>query len=294
LFRLRLTSVSGFPLRWLNIRMPCHPDFLPPLQTVLADFPHTACPRAFGESPSPFDLAILRNPRLGEALHAEAHICGSTMRHSMNHATPLTRIRSRQGPFAPPELPGLNATTTPSDSCSSPIAVIHSLDQSRQISANPPPLEQVSQVPDRSVDARCPQAPRRVRPLPLLVAWRSGIRLRPFREVGHSRLRFNEAESGSRFRITADVVAFLSFAPRVAPTHVKSASWRTSNSHDQFLSTDKICQAWPGAPKRSRRGSQKRTPLFRFGSLDACLAKQRTGSMRLVIGQNLSLTSDDQ
>jgi len=54
----------------------------------------------------------------------------------------------------------------------------------------------------------------------------------------------NEAETGSRFRITADVVASSSFAPQVALTHVESASWRTSNSHGQFLSTDKVAQTY--------------------------------------------------
>jgi hypothetical protein len=43
----------------------------------------------------------------------------------MNHASPLTPIRSRQGPFAPPELPGFHATTTPSDSCPGPKTVIN-------------------------------------------------------------------------------------------------------------------------------------------------------------------------
>jgi hypothetical protein len=166
----------------------------------------------------------------------------------------LQRTRIRQGPFAPRELPRFHATMTPSDSCPSPRTVMNSRTQSRPTPKCPPLPGQVSQVPDRSLDARCPHPPRRVRPLPLLVAWRSGIRLHPVRRAGHSRLRFHEAESGSRFRITADVVASSSFAPRVAPTHVESASWRTSNSHDQYLSTDKTCQAWPGAPDRDQNG----------------------------------------
>ncbi len=103
---------------------------------------------------------------------------------------------------------------------------MYSRPQSQPARACRPPPEQVSQVPDRSLDARCPQPPRRVRPLPVLVPWRSGFRLRPFRKAGHSQLLgFNEAESGSRIRITADVRAFSSFAPRVTPTHVESASW---------------------------------------------------------------------
>ncbi len=43
-FRLRLTSVSGFPRVWLNIRWPCDHDRLRPLQTGRADFPHPASP----------------------------------------------------------------------------------------------------------------------------------------------------------------------------------------------------------------------------------------------------------
>ena len=43
-FRLRLTSVSGFPRSWLNIRLPCDRRRLRPLQTGRADFPHPAYP----------------------------------------------------------------------------------------------------------------------------------------------------------------------------------------------------------------------------------------------------------
>jgi hypothetical protein len=117
-------------------------------------------------------------------------------------------------------------TLTRSDSCPGPWTVRSSRPQSPPARTCRPPPEQVSQVPDRSRDARCPQPPRRVRPLPVLVTWQSGFRLRPFRKVGHSQLLgLNEAKSGSRIRITADVLAFASFAPRVTPTRVESASW---------------------------------------------------------------------
>jgi hypothetical protein len=216
---------------------------LPPPQTVLADFPHTACPRTFEERCSPRGLTDPRNLRQGKTLHAEAHTCGSTSSHSMCHVKPQSQVRPRQGPFAPPELPGFHATTTPSDSCTGPKAVIHSHNRSHMALASHLPPAQVSQVPDRI--CRRPLSP--ITPESPTVAlaryFTAGVMLRPFRHVGHSRERFNEAESGSRFRITADVVAFSSFALRVAPTHVESASWRTSNSHDQSLSTDKICQA---------------------------------------------------
>jgi hypothetical protein len=142
----------------------------------------------------------------------------------MCHTTPRPRIRPRQGPFAPPALPGLNATTTPSDSCSGPIAVIISLDQLRRIPKSPPPPEQVSQVPDRSVDARCPLPPRRARPLRVLVASRPVSGFTSSGRLATPDLR-NEAETGSRFRITADVAVFSGSAPRVTPTHAESTSW---------------------------------------------------------------------
>jgi hypothetical protein len=53
----------------------------------------------------------------------------------------------------------------------------------------------------------------------------------------------NEAEPGSRFRITADVFAFSGFDGEVTRAAAESTSWRTSNSQGQFLSTDKINKA---------------------------------------------------
>jgi hypothetical protein len=68
------------------------------------------------------------------------------------------------------------------------------------------------------------------------------VRLHLIWKDGHSHLR-NEAEPGSRFRITADAFAFPGFDGEVTRAAAESASWRTSNSHGQFLSTDKINQA---------------------------------------------------
>jgi len=141
------------------------PSRLPPLQTGRADFPQPAYPKAFGGRHASGDLAV-------PATHSSVWRC--MPRHtlvgasSMNHATPLPRVRFRQGPFAPPALPGFLTTTTPSDSCSGPSAVIDSRDRSRWTMCSSPP-EQVSQVPDRPVDARCPLSPRRARPLHMLV-----------------------------------------------------------------------------------------------------------------------------
>jgi hypothetical protein len=83
---------------------------------------------------------------------------------------PGTRIR--QGPFAPRELPRFHATMTPSDSCPSPRTVMYSRPWSRRMQTHSSQPGQVSQVPDRSLDARCPQPPRRARPLHLLVTSR--------------------------------------------------------------------------------------------------------------------------
>src|SRR5687767_547056 len=44
-FRLRLSSVSGFPRSCRNIRLPYDPYCLPPLQTGRAEFPHPAYPK---------------------------------------------------------------------------------------------------------------------------------------------------------------------------------------------------------------------------------------------------------
>jgi hypothetical protein len=58
------------------------------------------------------------------------------------------------------------------------------------------PPARVSQVPDCSVDARCPLSPRGARPLHMFVASRSMVRLHLFWRAGHSQLR-HEAETGS-------------------------------------------------------------------------------------------------
>jgi hypothetical protein len=60
---------------------------------------------------------------------------------------------------------------------------------------------------------------------------------------------FNEAESGSRFRITADAFAFRGSDRRITPTAARSATGRTNNYPGQFLATDKNRQASPDAPE---------------------------------------------
>ena len=82
-FRLRLTSVSGFPRSWLNIRWPCSPRRLRPLQTVHADFPHTACP----DSLTPWQAPVAR---LG--------------RGARSQLSQEVLFRSRVAPSGPPSL----------------------------------------------------------------------------------------------------------------------------------------------------------------------------------------------
>ena len=85
-------------------------------------------------------------------------------------------------------------------------------------------LERVSQVPGDSVGIRCPLPPRRARPLQAFVASRSVTGFTLSGRAGHSQMR-NEAESGSRFRITADAFAFQGSDRRITPTAAQSATW---------------------------------------------------------------------
>ena len=67
----------------------------------------------------------------------------------------------------------------------------------------------------------------------------------------------NEAETGSRFRITADAFAFQGSDRRITPTAARSATWRTNNYHGQYLSTDKNRQALPDAPEGNKGNKRK-------------------------------------
>ena len=94
--------------------------------------------------------------------------------------------------------------------------------------------DRFSQVPDWSVGARCPQSPRRAGTLHLLVASRS-VMASPLSEGWPLGLR-NEAESGSRLRITADTFAARRASTTGCPSAAPSATWRTSTYHGKFLS----------------------------------------------------------
>lgn len=136
----------------------------------------------------------------------------------------------RQGSLARPELPGFLATMNPSDSSHSSATVIDSRRQLR------PALRAVAAgtglpgswlVYHRPPSPLTPENPTAASARCFTV----GNRLPLIRKVGRSHL-CNEAVLSSRIRITADDGACSSFAPRVAPTRVESASWWTSNCHD--------------------------------------------------------------
>jgi len=124
-------------------------------------------------------------------------------------------------------------------------------------------LERVSQVPDDSVGIRCPLSPRRARPLHLFVASRSMTGFTPSGRLATLKM-FNEAESGSRFRITADAFAFRGSDRRITPTAARSATGRTNNYPGQFLATDKNRQASPDAPEgnEGNKGQRRRLSLL--------------------------------
>ena len=113
----------------------------------------------------------------------------------------------------------------------------------RAVMLSRPPLnrsssDRVSQVPGRSFGTRRPLSPRRARPVLVPVATRS---MSGFTQSGRlaTLSLCNEAETGSL--LAARTFASRGFAPRITPTHARSATCRTGNSHGKLLSAHKIC-----------------------------------------------------
>lgn len=130
---------------------------------------------------------------------------------SMLNGSPFTTIQFRQGPFTRSALPGFFATMDPSDSprCQTMVMNSHRLLAGRHASSVR--LQRgVSQVP-RLI---CWRPPSPITPGSPTTAharcFAVGMRLHHLRKDGHSQW-FNEAETGSRFRITADAFAFQGF-----------------------------------------------------------------------------------
>jgi hypothetical protein len=200
-------------------------------------------------------LALQRNRRLGET-RGSCRLLGAS---SMWNESPLTTIQIRQGPFARPALPGVLTTMNPSDSPRSQKTVINSrrlLADRYALSVHP--RRGVSQVP--RLICRRPPSPTTPESPTAASAHCSAVdtRLRHLWQVGHSQQR-NEAESGSlALRLTPSQSQ--GFGSRVTPTTACSATWRTSNYHGQYLSTNKINQASPGTPEA--QGAQRTRASF--------------------------------
>jgi hypothetical protein len=202
-------------------------------------------------------LALQRNRRLGET-RGSCRLLGAS---SMWNESPLTTIQIRQGPFARPALPGVLTTMNPSDSPRSQKTVINSrrlLADRYALSVHP--RRGVSQVP--RLICRRPPSPTTPESPTAASAHCSAVdtRLRHLWQVGHSQQR-NEAESGSlALRLTPSQSQ--GFGSRVTPTTACSATWRTSNYHGQYLSTNKINQASPGTPEFAEEEKGMRTFYF--------------------------------
>jgi hypothetical protein len=129
----------------------------------------------------------------------------------MLNDSPLTTIHFRQGPFVRPALPSVLTTMGPSDSprCQRMVMNSHRLLAGRHASSVR--LQRgISPVP-RLI---CRRPPSPITPGSPTAAhtrcFAVGMRLHHLWKDGHSHW-FNEAESGSRFRITADAFAFQGF-----------------------------------------------------------------------------------
>jgi hypothetical protein len=153
-------------------------------------------------------LASQRNGHLGEPRGLWP---GLWEQSSMLNDSPLTTMQIRQGSFARPALRGVLTTMSPSDSPRSQETVIYSrrLLADRNASSVDPPRG-ASQVPRlicrRPPSPITPRSPTAARARCFTI----GMRLHHLWEDGRSH-QCNEAETGSRFRITADVFAFQCF-----------------------------------------------------------------------------------
>ena len=169
--RLRLTSVSGFPRLWRNIRRPYAQVRLPPRQTGRADFPHPACPETFVEGvhvPPVWPCDAIRSypqtwgqgPLVGATLHVErppmpsdaipAGALGSTdITRRPRYYDPLRLLPKHDGGYVFP----------------TPLA-------SPRFRVGRHPGRSLRFL-DESVSTRRPLPPRRAGSLHLLVPWRS-------------------------------------------------------------------------------------------------------------------------
>ena len=204
-----LLPFQGFPVCGAISVYHAKPCRLPPPQTGRADFPHPAFPGFFaGGMHDAGRLASQRSGRLGEPRGLWPVLWEQS---SMLYSSPLTTRQIRQGSFARPALPGVLTTMSPSDSPRSQETVIHSrrLLADRNASSVRP-RRGASQVPRlicrRPPSPLTPRSPTAARARCFTI----GMRLHHLWQDGRSHL-CNEAETGSRLRITADVFAYQGF-----------------------------------------------------------------------------------
>lgn len=158
----------------------------------------------------------------------------------------LMSARFRQGSFAPPALPGFNATMNPSDSRPGRRAVIYSRRASSPtapaVGGTKPGLP--SFVDNLSMPAVLSHPGEPLRCTCSLLGGRCW--LRRIRSGGRSHM-CNEAETGLlALRLTSSLVA--GFAAAITRVDAARATCVTSNSHGELLSVHKITPTYLGAP----------------------------------------------
>jgi hypothetical protein len=180
---------------------------------VHADFPHTACPDPL-------------TPR-----HALVSQLGRGARTRLSQEV---SFRNRVSPSGPPSL--FRPTSPAGALCSTGVTPLPRYYGPLRLPTRPaggygfPSVVdpdtgspgRVSQVPDRSVDARCPVPPRRIRPLQTLIAWRP---IAGFTFSGRLAIPICVTRPRGFACATADVFAFPGSDGRVASVAAGSASW---------------------------------------------------------------------
>jgi hypothetical protein len=80
--------------------------------------------------------------------------------------------------------------------------------------------------------------------------------------------------------LAARTFALRGFAPRITPTHARSATCRMGNLHDKLLSACETCQASPGAPEATEGHSRQQTLCFRLFLKIARFSMAGSGQLR--------------
>jgi hypothetical protein len=168
----------------------------------------------------------------------------------------LVETHPWQDPFAPTELPGFNATMDPSDSRRDRTAVMFSR---HSLTDGPPgPSAAPLGLPGSWLICRHPPSP--ITPESPIAAlarcFTTGMGFRTFGRLatlnGVTRPKRVHA---CALRLTPSLRG--ASPGRIAPPDARAATWRTSTYHVQYLSTEKISQTSPGAPKSRKTENTK-------------------------------------